>query len=131
MDNHQKPIDLFADSKIERAKLYRETPIQLEKSFKYIDVPKQASGFTPMEEIKLEGLVAQNLASGKLPWWVMIVCWFIFGFSVFIMLSIMFSRVASADVSALVSFGAFLLFAVPFLMICWRGIRAKTIQKNK
>jgi hypothetical protein len=131
MNDRQTPIDLFADRKIDREKLYRETPIQLEQSFKYIDIPKQASGFTPMEEIKLEGLVARNLASGKLPWWVTIIYCFMFGCFAFMSLGIIFSQSSVGDISALWSFLTFLLFVAPTFLLCWRGIKTKMAQKSK
>jgi hypothetical protein len=125
MSGRQQKIDLFANRKIDREKLYRETPIQLEKSFKYIDIPKQPSGFTPMSEIELEGVIYRNLASGKAPLWMTITCCFLYGCFIFTALGFILSVSVSGTILTVTRLIAVLLFTIPVFISCWRGMRAK------
>jgi len=86
------------------------------------------SGYDPMGEIYLRGRASRNLAEGRVPWWVLISGWIIFGFGGLV-LSILISAITSAAFELLLL--ALLMVSIP-LIILWRGTTAKlSIEKQK
>jgi hypothetical protein len=91
-----------------------------------IDIPAEPpisseripSGYDPMGEVELRGRVAQSMASGRIPWWVLITGWGLAGGFAFLLLHL-----------AIQAFSWLLLIplalAIIFLLILWRGTQAK------
>ncbi|MEL6383379.1 MAG: hypothetical protein AAFQ89_13185 [Cyanobacteria bacterium J06626_18] len=74
-------------------------------------------GYDPMGEIYLRGRASRNIASGGIPWWVLIVGWIFLTGSVLLILM--------AALTAYPAFLAHLFFPAIFLLILWRGTSAK------
>jgi hypothetical protein len=85
---------------------------------------KVLSGYEPMSGIYL-GIASRGLAGGRIPWWVLISGWIIFGG---LALLILIPAIASVSFTAL---PALIIVAIP-LIILWRGTTAKFfIGKHK
>jgi len=93
----------------------------------YIEVPtnsnslyheKIPSGYDPMGEIYLRGRAYRGLAGGRIPWWVLISGWIIFGG---VALLILISAIASLSFEMLPA----LIFVCIPLIILLRGTLAK------
>lgn len=52
----------------------------------YRQVRKQRSGMTPMDTIEFEGTALDHLSHGRVPWWVAISSWFVYGIPMGILL---------------------------------------------
>lgn len=76
------------------------------------------SGFDPMGEIQLRGQAYRGLASGQIPWWVLISGWFVFG-AIFAVL------LHAALTSGSLTVWIFLIIMTIPLLILWRGTVAK------
>lgn len=83
------------------------------------------SEYDPMGQIYLQGRVFRGLTGGRIPWWVLISGWIIFGG---LFLSILILAIASAAFEFL----PVLLFAFIPVMVLWRGTVAKlSIEKHR
>jgi hypothetical protein len=83
------------------------------------------SGYDPMGEIYLRGRAFRSLAGGRIPWWVLISGWIIFGG---LALLILIPAITSAAFEFL---PALVILSIP-LIILWRGTVAKlSIEKHK
>lgn len=83
------------------------------------------SGYDPMGEIYLRGRAFRSLAGGRIPWWVLISGWIIFGG---LALLILIPAITSAAFELL---PALVIVFIP-LIILWRGTVAKlSIEKHK
>ncbi|MBE9061128.1 hypothetical protein [cf. Phormidesmis sp. LEGE 11477] len=107
-----------------------EVPAQLP-----VSVDKAPKGYTPMEQIALEGRAYRSLSAGSLPWPMLILGWlFIFGMqAVYAIVVIAYMRSAGTLPNDWLS-GVFLLviagvIAIPF-SILWRGTMAKCRQQS-
>jgi hypothetical protein len=83
------------------------------------------SGFDPIQSIGLEGRAFRGLAGGRIPWWVLITGWIIFGSFALLTLSL---AITSGVISSLL-----ILFinGIP-IVILWRGTAAKfTVDRHK
>ncbi|MEM6398918.1 MAG: hypothetical protein AAF757_01620 [Cyanobacteria bacterium P01_D01_bin.116] len=105
------------------------------------EVPSQAeppsqeripSAYEPMEKIQLDGRAYRGLAGGKIPWWVLMTGWVVFGGLAFVVLIPAISSLVSGSWLASVALIPALLIASVFLTILWRGTNAKlSIKKNQ
>ena len=82
------------------------------------------SGYDPMGEIYLRGRAMRNLSSGRMPWWVLISGWVLFGGLFFLVLGIAISSISLALIPPLIISG------VPVLIVL-RGTLAKLSTKKR
>jgi hypothetical protein len=109
--------------KLDKDRLIVEIP--LESKMPYPD--RLPSGFDPMQSIGLEGRAFRGLAGGRIPWWVLITGWIIFGGFGLLTLTL---AITSGILSSL---PLILINGIP-IVILWRGTAAKFIvdrRKNK
>jgi hypothetical protein len=102
--------------KLDKDRLIVEIP--LESKMPYPD--RLPSGFDPMQSIGLEGGAFRGLARGRIPWWVLITGWMIFGGFGLLTLTLAITS------SILSSLPLILINGIP-LVILWRGTAAKFI----
>jgi len=88
------------------------------------------SAYEPMQKIQLDGRAYRGLARGRIPWWVLMTGWMIFGGLAFVFLIPAISLLFSGSWLALVGLIPALLIASVFLTILWRGTNAK-LSTNK
>jgi hypothetical protein len=81
-------------------------------------ISKAPMGFSPMEQIELEGRAYRGYASGQMPWWVLLWGWIVFALP---SLAIAVLAVTSGDLSLLLPISP----VVVILWILWRGTQAK------
>jgi hypothetical protein len=81
-------------------------------------ISKAPMGFSPMEQIELEGRAYRGYASGQMPWWVLLSGWIVFALP---SLAIAVLAVTSGDLSLLLPISP----VVVILWILWRGTQAK------
>lgn len=84
-------------------------------------IERVPSGLAPMSRIELEGRAYRGLASGSIPWWVLIT-----GVAVFFVPSLVMVVVAGEPLLLL----AFVPAILPMVII-GRGIRAKLVAKRE
>jgi hypothetical protein len=125
MTKKKPPIDLFDRSKEERDRLYRP-PVHLEKHGKYVDIPKQPSGLTPMSEIELQGIANRNFAGGKFAWWKLAAY-----FSAYILPIIVSGTIFASMGGSPISLLIIMPLAAIYLAIVWRGISSKIKGRNR
>ena len=82
------------------------------------------SGYDPMGEIQLRGRAYRGLAGGRIPWWVLISGWIIFGTPV---LLILITAIATKNFVLL----TVLIIPSILLIILWRGTVAKLSMKKR
>jgi hypothetical protein len=85
------------------------------------------SGFDPIQSIGLEGRAFRGLAGGRIPWWVLITGWIIFGGFALLTLTL---AITSGILSSL---PLIVINGIP-IIILWRGTAAKfkvNRDKNK
>ena len=84
-----------------------------------IIVSKAPSGYAPMSQIELEGQAYSGVASGTVPWWVLISAAFVF-------------VVPSLGLALTTGNFIALLATILFMALVLRGVRAKlTVQKKE
>jgi hypothetical protein len=76
------------------------------------------SGFDPIQSIGLEGRAFRGLAGGRIPWWILITGWIIFGGFALLTLSLAITSGVLSSLPLLVING------IP-IVILWRGTAAK------
>lgn len=81
------------------------------------------SGYDPMGEIYLRGRAYRGLARGRIPWWVLISGWIMFG-SMFLMFLI------SMVIAAAWGLIPILIFISLPIMILWRGTASKLAARK-
>jgi hypothetical protein len=113
-DNNDKRDPYLPHRKSDKDRLIVEIP--LESKMPYPD--RLPSGFDPIQSIGLEGRAFRGLAGGRIPWWILITGWIIFGGFALLTLSL---AITSGILSSLP-----LLFinSIPILIL-WRGTAAK------
>ncbi|WP_404790439.1 hypothetical protein [Altericista sp. CCNU0014] len=83
------------------------------------------SGFDLIQSIGLEGRAFRGIAGGRIPWWILITGWVIFGGFALLTLSL---SITSGVLSSL----PFLLINGIPIVILWRGTAAKfTVDRHK
>lgn len=85
---------------------------------------RMPSGFDPMGEIQLRGQAYRGLAGGRVPWWILISGWVIFGAIAAVVLH------AAITASSLSIWILLIIMAIP-LLILWRGTSAKLSKRNQ
>jgi hypothetical protein len=123
MSNNDEYKQFFPDDKLklERERIVVEVPADPKPPYQ----EKIPSGFDPMSEIYLRGRAFRGLAGGKIPWWVLISGWIMFGG---LTLLILIPTLTSA------AFGLLPVLAIASipLVILWRGTVAKfSTEKHK
>jgi hypothetical protein len=107
--------------KLDKDRLIVEIP--LESKIPYPD--RLPSGFDPMQSIDLEGRAYRGLAGGRIPWWILITGWIIFGGFALLTLSLVIESGVLSSLPLL-----FINF-IP-IVILWRGTAAKIkVDHNK
>ncbi len=81
-------------------------------------IDKALTGYSPMEQIEIEGQVYRGLTSGQIPWWVILSGWVVFGLPC---LGVVVVALTSGDLYLLLPF----IPAFVVLWIVWRGTQAK------
>jgi hypothetical protein len=105
-----------------------------EKDRLFVDVPTETktpyqdrlpSGYDPMQSISLEGRAYRGLAGGRIPWWILISGWVLFGGFALLTVSL---TIASGSFGAL----PLLFFNGILIAILWRGTAAKiSVGRNR
>lgn len=121
MSENDELKQFFPDDKLDSERIVVEVPAEQKSPYQ----ERIPSGYDPMGEIYLRGTAFRGLAGGRIPWWVLISGWIMFGG---LAMLILISAIASASFSAL---PALIIVAIP-LIILWRGTTAKlSIEKHK
>jgi hypothetical protein len=121
MKNNDKHEPYLPHRKSDKDRLIVEIP--LESKMPYPD--RLPSGFDPIQSIGLEGRAFRGLAGGRIPWWVLITGWVIFGG--FALLTLNLAMTSGVFPILLILF----INAIP-IVILWRGTAAKfTINRHK
>ncbi|MEM8777514.1 MAG: hypothetical protein AAGF26_01315 [Cyanobacteria bacterium P01_G01_bin.49] len=105
---------------------------QLKEDELFVEIPSEPkspfdekipSGYDPMGEIYLRGRAFRGLAGGRIPWWILISGWIIFGgFALLIVMAAVTSN----------NFLGLIMLFIPaiILIILWRGTQAKLYRKK-
>jgi hypothetical protein len=119
MNNKDEFNQFSLKKKLDRGEVSNE----ISASQKRPEPERIPSGYDPMGQIQLEGRAYRSLAGGRIPWWVLITGWTIFGSiaSLFI-----FAIISSFSLTALFP----LVIAIIPLLILWKGTVAKLSRKN-
>jgi hypothetical protein len=107
------------DRKSEKDRLFVEIPAETKNPYP----EKLPSGYDPIQSIRLEGRAFRGLAGGRIPWWVLITGWVIFGGLALLSLSLAIGSGFSARSPLL------LLNGIP-IAILWRGTAAKLLAER-
>ncbi len=114
MNNKNDDLNRFLPNEnLDNDKLSVEIPAE-----QPIAAERIPSGFDPMNEIQLRGQAYRGLASGRIPWWILISGWFVFGGIAALLLH---AAIASKSLTVWI----FLIIMVIPLVILWRGTIAK------
>jgi hypothetical protein len=114
MSENDKPERLAGNEPSEGEGYFVEIPAE-QKSPNRERIP---SGYDPMGEIHLRGRAMRSLSGGRIPWWVLISGWVIFGaFALYVLIIAVVSR-------SWTMLPALVLIAI-LLLILWRGTRSK------
>jgi hypothetical protein len=121
MSKNNEHKQFFPDDKLDSERIVVEVPADPKPPYQ----EKIPSGYDPMGEIYLRGRAFRGLAGGRIPWWVLISGWIIFGG---LALLILIPAITSAAFELL---PALVIVSIP-LMILWRGTVAKlSAEKSK
>ncbi|MGF1523502.1 MAG: hypothetical protein ACFBSF_14395 [Leptolyngbyaceae cyanobacterium] len=119
MSSKDEPRQFFEHPPSENDRLFVEVPA--DRLSPYPD--KIPNGYDPMGEIYLRGRASRNIASGGIPWWVLITGWMFLTGSV---LLILMAAIAAGPV-----FLAYLFLTAIFWIILWRGTNAKLKRRRR
>jgi hypothetical protein len=114
MRNNGKDDPYLPPRKSEKDRFILEIPLES----KMPKPDRLPSGFDPIQSIGLEGRAFRGLAGGRMPWWVLITGWIIFGGFALLSLSL---AITSGFLSSL----PLLLINIIPILILWRGTAAK------
>lgn len=121
MKDNDERDSYLPNRKSDKDRLIVEIPI--ESKFPYPD--RLPSGYDPVQSIGLEGRAFRGLAGGRMPWWILITGWIIFGGFALLTLSL---AITSGFLSSL---PLLILNGLP-IAILWRGTAAKfAVERNK
>lgn len=110
----------FPDEGLDKDKLSVEIPAEQ----KPVYPERIPSGYEPMGEIQLRGQAYRGLAGGRIPWWVLITGWILFGgFALLMVYAIAIAWSSAAWFTLAIA-------AIP-LIILWRGTRAKLSSRRR
>jgi hypothetical protein len=110
----------FPDESLDKDNLSVEIPAE-QKPLYPERIP---SGYEPMGEIQLRGRVFRGLAEGRIPWWVLITGWVLFGGFALLMVY------AVATSSSLMTWLTLAIAAIP-VFILWKGTRVKLASNRR
>ncbi|AFY58950.1 hypothetical protein Riv7116_6624 [Rivularia sp. PCC 7116] len=128
MSEHDEFKKFLPDEGFESPPIVYEVPSQVETPYQ----ERIPSGYEPMSEIELRGRAYRGLSGGRIPWWVMMTGWMIFGGFAFAILIPAIASLVSGSWLASVALIPALLIASIFLTILWRGTNAKlSVRKNQ
>ncbi len=121
MANNSDYRQFLPDDEFARDRIIVDVPIS-PLSFEIEQIP---NGYDPMGRVYLGGRVNRRLASGKIPWWVLMTSWFFAGITIFAGVIPLFPLTV---IELLI-----VVILLPFpLMILWRGTKAKlSTRKNR
>jgi hypothetical protein len=114
MNENNEFNQFFPNEKLEEDQIFIEVPTAQQSP----DYEKIPSGYDPMGEIHLRGRAFSSLSGGRIPWWVLISSWLIFGGSALLMFIV---AITSQSLAGLLP----LCFAVIPVLILWRGTLSK------
>ena len=121
MINHDDAQQFLPDDAIDPDRIVVDVPVDPQSPYQ----EKIPSGYDPMGSIYLRGRAYRGLAGGRIPWWVLISGWIIFGGLALLMLIFSISSGVFGLLTTLV------ILVIP-LIILWRGTSAKmSIQKRR
>ena len=121
MNKNDEHKQFLPDDKLDSERIVVEVPADPKPPYQ----EKIPSGYDPMGEIYLRGRAFGGLAGGRIPWWVLISGWIIFGGSALLILIIAITSAAFELLPVLV------IVSIP-LIILWRGTVAKlSTEKHK
>jgi len=120
MNEPEQPDYLPPDESVDPNQLFVEVPTHASP----VPHDRIPSGYEPMGEIELRGRMASGLAGGRVPWWVLITGWVIFGGAAFLLLHVALT---------LSSFTAWFGVAIALLPLIalGRGTFAKWIGRDR
>jgi hypothetical protein len=119
MNNNNDPNRFLPDNNSDPEKLSVEIPAE-----QPINPERIPTGYDPMGEIQLRGQAYRGLAGGRIPWWILISGWVIFGFIAAVLLH------AALKSSSLTLWILFIIMVIP-LFILGRGTLAKFSARNR
>lgn len=120
MSENDEHKQFLPDDEIDRDRLVVEVP---QSPTPYQE--RVPSGYDPMGEVYLRGRAFRALAGGRIPWWVLISGWIIFGGLALLILVLAITSAAYGLLPALV------IITIPLITL-WRGTMAKlSIEKHK
>ncbi|MEO0935619.1 MAG: hypothetical protein AAFY21_18355, partial [Cyanobacteria bacterium J06641_2] len=124
-DEFQK---FLPDEGLESPPIVYEVPPEVETPYQ----ERIPSGYDPMSEIELRGRAFRGLSGGRIPWWVLITGWFIFGFVAFVVLIPMLSTFMTSgfSIDLVMLLPALLIGCIPSIIL-WRGTTAKLSNNNQ
>jgi hypothetical protein len=121
MSENDESKQFLPDDKLDTDRIVVEVPAEQKSPYQ----ERIPSGYEPMGEIYLRGRAFRGLAGGRIPWWVLISGWILFGG---LALLTLITAIASASFGAL---PVLIILAIP-IIILWRGTTAKlSIEKHK
>ncbi|MDZ8083370.1 MAG: hypothetical protein RMX35_30435 [Nostoc sp. DcaGUA01] len=93
MSNNDESDNFFGQgSNFDSDKIRVEIPAEQEPIYQQ----RIPSGYDPMGEIYLRGRAMRTMSSGRMPWWVLISGWILFGGLFFLVLGIAISSISLA-----------------------------------
>ena len=121
MNHNDRQNQFLPDHRLDRERIIAEVPADLTPPYPET-IP---SGYDPMSEIYLRGRAFRSLAGGRIPWWVIISGWTIFGGLVLLILILAITSAAFELLPALI------IVSIPLITL-WRGTVAKiSTEKHK
>lgn len=114
MNDNEEDKQFFGNDNLGNDKIFIEIPAEQQPPYQ----ERIPSGYDPMQEIYLRGRAFRSLSGGRIPWWVLISGWLIFGGLALLML---ITAIASQSFALLLP----LAFAIIPVLILWRGTLAK------
>jgi len=119
MNNNNDPNRFLPDENLDHDKLSIEIPA--EQPLTPEGIPR---GYDPMSEIELRGQAYRGLSGGRIPWWILISGWVIFGFIAAVLLH------AALKSSSLTLWILFIIMVI-ILFILGRGTAAKLSGRSR
>ncbi|MBD2138709.1 hypothetical protein H6F32_14205 [Anabaena sp. FACHB-1237] len=120
MNKQNESQSFFGDGDLNKDKLFVDIPDE-QISPDYDRIP---NGYDPMGEIYLRGRAFRSMAGGRIPWWVLISGWILFGsMNLLILLLVIVSQ----------SFAPLVLLVITLLpvIILWRGTFNKISSRKR
>ena len=120
MSDHDDYRPFLPNEEMDDEKIVVEVPSN--SGFPYQE--RTPAGYEPMEAIQLRGITYRRLAGGRIPWWVLISGWILYGGLILVSL---IPAIAAGGLLALLTL---IVGAIP-LIILGRGTAAKLSLKKR